>query len=59
MISTWITIYITIFLQKSMRILCFKWRDIKHPESGGEEVLTHEVMQRFVQQGYKMTLFCA
>jgi glycosyltransferase involved in cell wall biosynthesis len=41
-----------------MRILWFNWRDIKHPEAGGAEVLTHEVMQRLVQRGYKMTLFC-
>jgi len=42
-----------------MRILWFNWRDIKHPEAGGAEVLTHEVMRRFVKRGYKMTLFCA
>ena len=41
-----------------MRILWFNWRDIKHPESGGAEILTHEVMRRFVQRGYKVTLFC-
>lgn len=41
-----------------MRILWFNWRDIKHPESGGAEVLTHEIMKRLVQRGYDMTLFC-
>ena len=41
-----------------MRILWFNWRDIKHPEAGGAEVLTHEVMRRFIQRGYKITLFC-
>lgn len=41
-----------------MRILWFNWRDIKHPEAGGAEVLTHEVMRRFAQRGHKMTLFC-
>ena len=41
-----------------MRILWFNWRDIKHPEAGGAEVLTHEVMRRFVKRGYDMTLFC-
>jgi len=41
-----------------MRILWFNWRDIKHPEAGGAEVLTHEVMRRLVQRGHKMTLFC-
>jgi glycosyltransferase involved in cell wall biosynthesis len=41
-----------------MRILWLNWRDIKHPEAGGAEVLTHEVMRRFVQRGHEMTLFC-
>ena len=41
-----------------MRILWFNWRDIKHPEAGGAEVLTHEVMRRLVQRGHTMTLFC-
>ena len=41
-----------------MRILWLNWRDIKHPEAGGAEVLTHEVMRRLVRRGYEMTLFC-
>jgi glycosyltransferase involved in cell wall biosynthesis len=41
-----------------MRILWFNWRDIKHPEAGGAEVLTHEVMLRLARMGYNMTLFC-
>lgn len=41
-----------------MKILWFNWRDTKHPEAGGAEVLTHEVMKRFVERGYDMTLFC-
>ena len=41
-----------------MRILWFNWRDIKHPDAGGAEVLTHEIMKRLVQRGYEMTLFC-
>jgi glycosyltransferase involved in cell wall biosynthesis len=41
-----------------MRILWFNWRDIKHPEAGGAEVLTDEIMRRLAQRGYKMTLFC-
>jgi glycosyltransferase involved in cell wall biosynthesis len=45
-------------LIKALRILWFNWRDIKHPEAGGSEVLTHELMRRFVLRGYKMTLFC-
>jgi len=42
-----------------MRILWFNWRDIKHPDAGGAEVLTHEVMKRYVRRGDEMTLFCA
>jgi glycosyltransferase involved in cell wall biosynthesis len=41
-----------------MRILWFNWRDIKHPEAGGAEVLTHEVMVRLAKVGHEMTLFC-
>ena len=41
-----------------MKILWFNWRDITHPEAGGAEVLTHEVMRRFVERGHDMTLFC-
>jgi glycosyltransferase involved in cell wall biosynthesis len=43
---------------QEMRILWFNWRDIKHPEAGGAEVLTHEVMLRLARMGYDMTLFC-
>jgi len=41
-----------------LKILWFNWRDIRHPEAGGAEVLTHEVMKRLVMDGYEMTLFC-
>jgi glycosyltransferase involved in cell wall biosynthesis len=41
-----------------MRILWFNWRDIKNPEAGGAEILTHEVMRRLARMGYNMTLFC-
>jgi glycosyltransferase involved in cell wall biosynthesis len=40
-----------------MRILWFNWRDIKHPEAGGAEVFTHEVMRRLDKKGYDTTLF--
>ncbi len=42
-----------------MRILWFNWRDINHPDAGGAELLTHEIMRRFVRRGDEMTLFCA
>jgi len=33
------------------------WRDIKNPEHGGAEVVTHEHMKRWVKKGHKCTLF--
>jgi glycosyltransferase involved in cell wall biosynthesis len=41
-----------------MKILWFNWRDIKHPDAGGAEVFTHQVMQRLAKKGYDLTLFC-
>jgi len=43
---------------KVLRILWFNWRDIKHPEAGGAEVFTHEVMRRLAKKGNELTLFC-
>jgi glycosyltransferase involved in cell wall biosynthesis len=40
-----------------MRVIWFNWRDIKHPESGGAEVFTHEVIRRLEKKGYVITLF--
>lgn len=40
-----------------LRVLWLNWRDIEHPEAGGAEVFTHEVMRRLVKRGYHMTLF--
>jgi glycosyltransferase involved in cell wall biosynthesis len=42
-----------------LRILWLNWRDIKHPDAGGAEVFTHEIMRRLVKKGYDMTLFAA
>src|SRR5215211_9495773 len=42
-----------------MRILWLNWRDIKNPEAGGAEVITHEVMERLAKRGHEMTLFTA
>jgi len=44
--------------EKLLRILWLNWRDITHPEAGGAEVLTHEVMKRLVNNGNEATLFC-
>jgi glycosyltransferase involved in cell wall biosynthesis len=43
-----------------IRILWFNWRDIKNPDSGGAEVLTHEIASRLVKNNdYDITLFSA
>ena len=43
-----------------MRILWLNWRDIKNPEHGGAEVLTHEIATRLVRKrGHEITLFTA
>jgi glycosyltransferase involved in cell wall biosynthesis len=40
--------------------LWLNWRDIKNPEHGGAEVLTHEIATRLVRKGdHKITLFTA
>lgn len=38
-----------------MRILILNWRDPKNPESGGAEVLTHEMAKRWVVWGHTVT----
>jgi glycosyltransferase involved in cell wall biosynthesis len=40
-----------------MNILILNWRDKKNPTSGGAEILTHEIAQRWVEQGNTVTLF--
>jgi glycosyltransferase involved in cell wall biosynthesis len=46
--------------EEKIRILWFNWRDIKNPEAGGAEVLTHEIAKRLVSKGnYNITLFTA
>lgn len=40
-----------------MNILVFNWRDIKNPESGGAEVLTHEMVKRWVTRGHSIVQF--
>jgi glycosyltransferase involved in cell wall biosynthesis len=42
-----------------VRILWFNWRDKKHPDAGGAELYTHEVMARLKQRGHDITLFTA
>lgn len=42
-----------------MKILFFNWKDIMHPRAGGAEIVTHEVMKRFVQDGNFVVLITA
>lgn len=40
-----------------MNILFFNWRDIRNPQSGGAEVLTHEMAKRWVLWGHSVVQF--
>ncbi len=40
-----------------MRILILNWKDIKHPQAGGAEVIVYELAKRLVADGYKVTWF--
>jgi glycosyltransferase involved in cell wall biosynthesis len=42
-----------------MRILMLSWRYLDHPAAGGAEVVTHEVLRRFVERGVDVTCFTA
>lgn len=44
-------------LENNMRILWLNWRDIKNPEAGGAEVMTHEIARRLADRGHDVTLF--
>lgn len=39
-----------------LRILILNWRDIRNPEAGGAEVVTHEVARRWVAWGHEVVL---
>jgi len=40
-----------------MKILILNWRDIKHPNSGGAEIVTFEHAKAWVRAGHKVTWF--
>lgn len=42
-----------------MNILWLNWRDIKNPQSGGAEIVTHEVAKRLINHGHEVSLFTA
>ncbi len=43
-------------LDGNRRILFLNWRDIRNPEAGGAEIVTHEVAKRWVAQGHEVSL---
>jgi glycosyltransferase involved in cell wall biosynthesis len=38
-------------------VLILNWRDLRHPRSGGAEVLTHGHARRLVERGHRVTMF--
>lgn len=42
-----------------MKILWLNWRDIKNPQAGGAEVMTHETAKRLVKSDNEVTIFTA
>ncbi len=42
-----------------MNILIFNWSDVKNPNSGGAEVLTHEMAKRWVRVGHAVTQYAS
>lgn len=41
-----------------MRILIYNWKDLKHPDVGGAEIITWELARRLVKDGNRVTWFC-
>ena len=40
-----------------MKILVFNWRDLKHPEAGGAELVIFKTMEEFRKKGHEITFF--
>ena len=41
-----------------MDILILNWKDLKHPNVGGAEIIVYELARRLVKAGHKVTWFC-
>lgn len=41
-----------------MNILILNWKDTKHPNVGGAEIIVYELAKRLVQDGHSVTWFC-
>lgn len=42
-----------------MNILWFTWKDLRHPQAGGAELINEEIAKRLVQDGHKVTFVVA
>lgn len=40
-----------------MEILILNWKDIRHPQAGGAEIIVYELAKRLVADGHKITWF--
>lgn len=41
-----------------MNILILNWKDLKHPNVGGAEIIIYELAKRLVKNGHSVTWFC-
>lgn len=41
-----------------MNILILNWKDLKHPQVGGAEIIVYELAKRLVAMGHEVTWFC-
>jgi glycosyltransferase involved in cell wall biosynthesis len=46
-------------MKESSRILVLNWKDIKHPQTGGAEVVIHELCKRLVKDGHDVMFLTA
>src|SRR5215475_6729637 len=42
-----------------MKILWLSWKDIRHPQAGGSELVLHELAKRLVADGHEVTILTA
>ena len=43
---------------ETLRVLVFNWRDPKHPDAGGAEKATYEIVRRWVPEGHDVHWVC-
>ena len=41
-----------------MKILILNWKDIKHPQVGGAEIIVYEIAKRLVADGHSVSWYC-